>query len=131
MMYNQGTKIWGTFISNPELLRDPGRIHDFLKATVSIIEMTALGYHVYDVPTSVKSMGKIVSNDEGGITGIAVISTSHIAIHTWPEESAARFDVDSCRTFDSKDVVDTIKKFFESSDILYENYSYETSGKFF
>ena len=32
-----------------------------------------------------------------GITGFAIISTSHIAIHTWPEFNYAAIDIFSCK----------------------------------
>ena len=38
--------------------------------------------------------------DEGGVTGIGVLSTSHCAVHTWPLRSFFVMDVYSCRDFD-------------------------------
>lgn len=34
-----------------------------------------------------------------GITSIAIISTSHISIHTWPEKSFVAVDIFSCSSF--------------------------------
>lgn len=31
-----------------------------------------------------------------GITGVLVLSTSHLSIHTWPEEKYASFDIYTC-----------------------------------
>ncbi len=35
-----------------------------------------------------------------GITGVAVLAESHIALHTWPEHGYAAFDMFLCRDFD-------------------------------
>jgi S-adenosylmethionine decarboxylase len=34
--------------------------------------------------------------DGGGMTGILVLSESHISVHTWPEHDFAAFDVFMC-----------------------------------
>ena len=41
--------------------------------------------------------------DEGGVTGICVLSTSHCSIHTWPLRPFFVMDVYSCRDFDPAD----------------------------
>lgn len=33
---------------------------------------------------------------EGGVTGVVLLAESHLAVHTWPELSAATFDVYVC-----------------------------------
>jgi len=40
--------------------------------------------------------------DEGGTTGIVVISTSHVAIHTWELRKFFQLDVFSCKDFDGE-----------------------------
>ena len=37
--------------------------------------------------------------DEGGITGMCVISTSHMSIHCWPLRKCFSMDVFSCKQF--------------------------------
>jgi S-adenosylmethionine/arginine decarboxylase-like enzyme len=37
--------------------------------------------------------------DEGGITGIQVISTSHMALHAWPLQNFFSLDAFSCKEF--------------------------------
>ena len=41
-----------------------------------------------------------VFQDEGGITGMCVISTSHMSIHCWPIRKCFSMDVFSCKDFD-------------------------------
>ena len=56
-------------------------------------------------------------NVEGnrGITGIAVIETSHIAIHVWDEPNPAlmQIDVYSCAEFDVDQIAEKIKADFD------------------
>ena len=74
----------------------------------------------FDVADELKKRGQKIEADEGGITAITVLSTSHIAIHTWPEENAATYDVHSCRDFSPELVRLIIEEVFETTDI--ENY---------
>ena len=115
--FQEGKKISGTFRGDKASLASPGRISDFLKKLVTDIGMNCLGYHLYDVPIAIKRHGQEPWHDEGGVTAIAVLTTSHIAIHTWPEDSGARIDVDSCRDFDAKVIEGLLLEFFKAHDI--------------
>jgi len=42
--------------------------------------------------------------DDGGVTGTCIITTSHISIHTWPLRSRFALDVFSCKEFNSEAV---------------------------
>lgn len=99
-MFDKGTKYAGTFRAPPDLLRNVSAVMFAMQRLVDEVGMTALGTHIYDVPKALKRMGQPVENDEGGLTIVVVLSTSHAALHTWPEEAGARFDIDSCREFD-------------------------------
>jgi len=57
---------------------------------------------VYDIREQLETRGEEPDPDEPeGVTGIVVLSTSHVAVHTWPHRGYAVFDVYSCRDFDS------------------------------
>ena len=58
-----------------------------------------------------------------GITGIAVIETSHIAIHVWDEPNPAlmQIDVYSCAEFDVDEIAEKIKQDF---DVVKLDYKY-------
>lgn len=63
-----------------------------------------------------------------GITAVAIIETSHIAMHIWDEPKPAlmQFDVYSCGEFDVKDICDKIKKEFNTKKIEYKYLNRET-----
>jgi len=69
-------------------------------------------------------------NMEGnrGITAVAIIETSHIAMHIWDEVSPAlmQFDVYSCGEFDVEDICNKIKKDFDIEKIEYKFLNRET-----
>lgn len=49
-----------------------------------------------------------------GISGFAIISESHISMHTWPEYEYAAIDVFSCNVNMSEKICDHIKKIIEA-----------------
>ena len=48
-----------------------------------------------------------------GITGAAIIETSHIVMHVWDEVSPAlmQFDVYTCGPFNPQDIIDELEQF--------------------
>ena len=63
-----------------------------------------------------------------GITGIAVIETSHIAIHVWDEPNPAlmQIDVYSCAEFDVDQIANKIKSDFDVVKLDYKYLNRET-----
>lgn len=57
---------------------------------------------------NVQAGGKF--QDEGGTTGVVVISTSHISIHTWELRKFFQLDVFSCKDFDGKLALEYVRK---------------------
>jgi len=57
-----------------------------------------------------------------GITGAAIIETSHIVMHVWDEPNPAllQFDVYSCGEFNPQVICDKIKKDFNTTKIEYK-----------
>lgn len=53
----------------------------------------------------------------GGVSGVAVLSESHISIHTWPEYGFAALDVFMCGCCDPKDTIPVLKRAFEPEQI--------------
>ena len=57
-----------------------------------------------------------------GITGVAIIETSHIVMHVWdePDPALLQFDVYSCGEFDPETICNKIKKDFNTTKIEYK-----------
>jgi S-adenosylmethionine/arginine decarboxylase-like enzyme len=123
MGYRDGRVLVGVFRSDPEKLGDLGRIHRFLHHVVSEIRMRSLGTHLYDVPIAIRRFGEDPLGDEGGITALVVLSTSHIALHTWPTEGGARISIDSCRDYDPAIILTLLVKHFDATDLKLKDIS--------
>tara|TARA_R100000152_G_C6649951_1_gene91863 strand:+ start:216 stop:593 length:378 start_codon:yes stop_codon:yes gene_type:complete len=63
-----------------------------------------------------------------GITGVAVIETSHIVMHVWDEPNPAlmQFDVYSCGDFNHTDICKKIMEDFDIHKIEYKYLNRET-----
>ena len=98
---------------------DEKQLIEWLKDFIDYIDMKIL-------------MGPYVKycNVEGnrGITGIAVIETSHIAIHVWDEPNPAlmQIDVYSCAEFDVDQIAEKIKQDFDVVKLDYKYLNRET-----
>jgi spermidine synthase len=68
---------------NHHEINSPGELEQLMMEAARAASMEVL--HVY--------MHKF---DPHGVTGVVVLSTSHISVHTWPEYGYAAFDVFSC-----------------------------------
>ncbi len=87
------------------LLGDVAVVRDMLEKLVDLLGMRMLDKaHMYDVQCEIEKLGKYPFEDEGGVTGVCVLSTSHCSIHTWPLRPFFVMDVYSCRDFDAADV---------------------------
>ncbi|MEM7775283.1 MAG: adenosylmethionine decarboxylase [Pseudomonadota bacterium] len=54
----------------------------------------------------------------GGVSGVAVLSESHISIHSWPEADYAALDVFMCGDAKPHLCVDVLREAFEARDVV-------------
>lgn len=79
-----------------EELNSPQALELGLREAVDAIDGTLLDVRVYAFPVH-------------GVTGVAVIAESHIAVHTWPEFGYAAVDIFCCNMqADLQDAVDAL-----------------------
>ena len=99
MHHGRHIKVIGS--AEPEAMRSVANVERFLRDLIGKLGMRALGAPLtFEVEEELARIGAEPFEDEGGTTGIAVLSTSHCAIHTWPLRSYFVMDVYSCRDFD-------------------------------
>jgi S-adenosylmethionine decarboxylase len=99
MEHGRHIKVLGK--GSPEALRSLSGVKEFLTDLVFSLGMRPLGEtHMYEVEEEIQKLNVEPFEDEGGVTGFCVLSTSHCAIHTWPLRSFFVMDVYSCRDFD-------------------------------
>ena len=59
-----------------------------------------------------------------GISGVVVISESHIAIHTWPEHNYVAIDIFSCvKSLANRNAVEFLVSKFESKNSAVKNFT--------
>jgi len=96
---------------NPVSLSSPKTVEKFLFDLVNRLGMRILGSpHIY-------------GEEHGGVSGIVVLTTSHIAIHTRlrkvrdTEYGFFNLDVFSCRVFADEPVKDLLEEYFAMSAV--------------
>jgi len=70
-----------------------------------------------------------VFQDEGGISGICMIGTSHISVHVWPLRRHFSMDVFSCKSFDEAKAKATLEKHFQPENVSYTTVKRKQGGK--
>ena len=98
------------YMKNPP--KSEKRLNDFLTNLVENVRMKVIAG-----PTSVY----VDEPGNEGITGTVTLATSHAAMHVWDkqEPSFFQFDIYSCTTFTSKEVLNLLDEDF---DLINTNY---------
>lgn len=107
---------------NPHRLGNAAIVRQFVIDLVRRVGMEPLGNPVvHDVPLEIQKLGREPFQDEGGVTtqlvGFHTLSTSHVAIHTWPLREEFHLDLYSCREFGSEDVLGFISEVFKTNTL--------------
>ena len=92
---------------------DLNKISDWIRSLIKKIDMKLLAgpYTTY-----------VNEKDNKGMTSVAIIETSHIALHIWDEVSPGlmQLDVYSCANFNPPDVFDKINALFQTIKMEYK-----------
>lgn len=90
----------------PSLLNDMETIRALINAVAASIGTLVLkeDYHAFS---------------PAGITGFAIVSASHIAVHTWPEYGYVGIDVFSCRNIYPETVIEVVSRVMGSHHCRY------------
>jgi len=93
------------------------RIEGLFSQIISALNMKALDKpHVYEVPVDPEVLRRVELTgnfeDEGGITAVVVISTSHITCHCWPLQKFFSMDAFSCKDFNTELALSIVREMF-------------------
>jgi S-adenosylmethionine/arginine decarboxylase-like enzyme len=92
---------------------DLNKVSDWIRSLIKKIDMKLLAgpYTTY-------------VNEKGnkGMTSVAIIETSHIALHIWDETNPGlmQLDVYSCADFNPQDIFDKVNELFKTIKIEYK-----------
>jgi len=113
------------------LLGNAKSVESTLRELVDLLGMRLLGApHLYEVETEIAKLGVEPFEDEGGVTGVCVLSTSHCTIHTWPLRPFFVMDVYSCRDFDQALVEQHLAKSLGAYDVQLTDVSFALEYEF-
>jgi S-adenosylmethionine decarboxylase len=102
----------------PARLRAKAQIAALLETLVGRLGMRCLGpVQVYEVEEQLVRLGVEPFEDEGGVSAIVVLSTSHCAIHTWPLREYFVMDVYSCRDFEADAIASALTAMLEARNL--------------
>ena len=90
------------FVKDPSVFNSDSLTSAFKDLAESLKMKIIMGPDFLEVPLDPSKLQSDVFQDEGGITGMCVISTSHMSIHCWPIRKCFSMDVFSCKDFDSE-----------------------------
>ena len=94
------------------MLTDKKMLRSWLRKMTNFLGMKVLGGPWV---SEVKGFGP-----QAGITGVVVVSESHLAVHTWPEmDGLVNFDVFSCREYDEEAVIEVLKKDWQLAKVAW------------
>jgi S-adenosylmethionine decarboxylase len=81
--------------------------------------ITKVGFNIVHVPVFYKFPAR-KEGELSGITGMCIVSESHISIHTWPEKNYFAFDIFSCSKFKENKVIDIVQDCFDVQELFSE-----------
>jgi len=91
-------------------LDDLSHVEKTLKRCVDVAGASLLHIHLHHFTPN------------GGISGVAVLSESHISIHSWPEADYAALDVFMCGDAKPELCVDVLKEAFEADSVVVKSH---------
>ncbi|MEL6871202.1 MAG: adenosylmethionine decarboxylase [Pseudomonadota bacterium] len=85
---------------------DVDRMEQAMRTCIDEAGATLLHFHLHEFTPN------------GGVSGVAVLSESHISVHSWPEANYAAFDVFMCGDARPEVCVDILKNAFDADEVV-------------
>jgi len=96
-----------------DLLVDSERLSSVATAIIRAADVVALGPPLLaSVPIEPDLVG--TPDDDGGLTLLQPLTTSHLAIHTWPAQGRARVVLDVCVPFEVERIARLLENALEA-----------------
>ena len=105
---------------DPERLAQATYLEHTVREVAKMAGMAILHLTTSDIGVDTKQLGREPQPWESGYSTLALISTSHIALHTWPKLSYFMFDIASCKPFNAADLRAHLAEAFDVSEVIYE-----------
>lgn len=113
----RGPQITADFFECPQsLLRDRDLIEHAMLEAADAAGAHVLGHAFHSFPG-------------GGVTGVVTLSESHLAIHTWPEDTYAAIDVFMCGRADAGRAVEVLKERLRPGRFMSKSHARGRNGR--
>ena len=100
-----------------EALRDVGRLREVFARAIRELDLRVVGeQHWHKFP------------GEGGATGLAMLTESHLACHTYPEFGVATFNLYCCRERAAWPWAERLREMLGAGDVSVRSLSRETAS---
>lgn len=106
----------------PTRLADINALERMVRQVAKLADMRILSQIASNVEADLKKMKLEHFEDEGGISIQALLSTSHISLHTWPARNVFMFDLVSCRKFNVDLISDYLEMRLPIKQVLYRDH---------
>jgi len=108
---------------DPNRLANDTIVRQLVTDLVCKVGMQPLGDPtIHNVPVEIAKLGREPFEDEGGVTaqlcGFHTLSTSHVAVHTWPARGEFHLDLYSCREFEQNGIGEFIKEVLHAERMI-------------
>lgn len=128
VIYGKKLEGYGPHLTFDGYEADPARINNMQLVFDFLLELPAIiGMKRLTQPYVMSYDGANKPNDYG-VTGIVIIATSHISIHTYPHDKTFFLDIFSCKQFNQEKALAFIRKTFNAKK---EEVSLVVRGKHF
>lgn len=112
-------------VTQPIHLDEPRYVERFFHRLIERIGMKPLTAPMSIVIPPEQGNVNDPTADDGGMTTQCIISTSHIAYHSWPLQRRFRLVVDSCKDYSATTVVQTLCEWFPVNKLSLQDIRYE------
>ena len=95
-----------------DTISDETLLKYLVEEIITSIDMRPLAQPLcVNVPLEIDKLGAVPFEDEGGISVIRMLSTSHISLHCWPLRNEFHLDIYSCREFNPEKILVVLTKY--------------------
>jgi S-adenosylmethionine/arginine decarboxylase-like enzyme len=106
-------------VTRKGVLADIGYLSNIVYKIAAETGMEIINLLTSNIKEDLRAMDLPVFCDEGGYSIQALISTSHISLHGWPNREYFMLDVVSCRKFDAEELHKLIICWLEVKEVIH------------
>jgi|GEM_PF-6613907 len=103
-------------------LMDEPKLRDFMEEVIERLGMVVIMPIVslrLPISNYTDMGGRTPDKEDLGYSLIAMISESHIALHTWPKHGKAFFEIASCKVFNKPSIFQIAETYFPGCKLVY------------